>query len=269
MSDLHAAIEHFENNPALRREFAYTLQAMKDARDALVQKQTVIDEMLESLDEAKFTEPELRAKLDKQRQRIEQLEKQVYLAGHWSCPKCKFYLVSTNLHVSSGGFSANNEPQQCANGCGPMWKVTHEQSADTMVDRCEKQTDRIEQLEAAFGRLLMQLANNTKVAVKMFDEIIEAKQVLETAGDTLPPQPQEDIAFTFVKRIAKQPLIEELPEEAEGGDPESAYNIIVYEARYALNKIAPQSVGVRCKFCEAIIGDPEVPHKCIFEPARD
>ena len=35
MSDLHAAIEHFENSPALRREFAYTLQAMKDARDAL------------------------------------------------------------------------------------------------------------------------------------------------------------------------------------------------------------------------------------------
>ena len=39
MSDLHAAIEHFENSPALRREFAYTLQAMKDARDALEQAQ--------------------------------------------------------------------------------------------------------------------------------------------------------------------------------------------------------------------------------------
>ncbi len=37
MSDLHAAIEHFENSPGLRREFAYTLQAMKDARDALEQ----------------------------------------------------------------------------------------------------------------------------------------------------------------------------------------------------------------------------------------
>ncbi len=46
--------------------------------------------------------------------------------------------------------------------------------------------ERIEQLEAAFGRLLMQLANNTKVAVKMFDEIIEAKQVLETAGESTP-----------------------------------------------------------------------------------
>jgi len=39
MSDLHAAIEHFENSPALSREFAYTLQAMKDARDALEQAQ--------------------------------------------------------------------------------------------------------------------------------------------------------------------------------------------------------------------------------------
>ena len=132
-----------------RATFKHRAKKLRQAAAALVQKQAVIDDLLESLDEAKFTEPELRAKLDKQRQRIEQLEKQVYLAGHWSCPKCKFYLVSTNLHVSSGGFSANNEPQQCANGCGPMWKVTHEQSADTMVDRCEKQTDRIEQLEVA------------------------------------------------------------------------------------------------------------------------
>ena len=44
---------------------------------ALVQKQTVIDEMLESLDEAKFTEPELRAKLDKQRHHIKRLKKEI------------------------------------------------------------------------------------------------------------------------------------------------------------------------------------------------
>ena len=44
---------------------------------ALVQKQTVIDEMLESLDEAKFTEPELRAKLDKQRHNIKRLKKEI------------------------------------------------------------------------------------------------------------------------------------------------------------------------------------------------
>ena len=84
MSDLHAAIEHFENSPALRREFAYTLQAMKDARDALEQAQetndfqaSTITDLMESLDEAKYDEPELRAKLDKQRQQIKQLKKEI------------------------------------------------------------------------------------------------------------------------------------------------------------------------------------------------
>ena len=49
MSDLHAAIEHFENSPALRREFAYTLQAMKDARNALEQKDVQIEDLEETL----------------------------------------------------------------------------------------------------------------------------------------------------------------------------------------------------------------------------
>lgn len=87
-------------------------------------------------------------KRGEQQREIERLERLVYLPGHWSCPKCHFYLVSTNLHMASGGFSANDEPQQCANGCGPMWRVTHEQSANTMVDRCDKQQERIEELEA-------------------------------------------------------------------------------------------------------------------------
>ena len=99
------------------------------------------------------------AALEQATTEVGRLGKLVYLAGHWSCPKCDFYLVSTNLHVPSGGFSANREPQACANGCGPMWRVTHEQSANTMVDRCEKQTDRIEQLEAAGQRSLQWLAS--------------------------------------------------------------------------------------------------------------
>ena len=96
---------------------------------------------------------QVRAALEQATAEVGRLEKLVYLAGHWSCPKCDFYLVSTNLHVPSGGFSANREPQACANGCGPMWRVTHEQSANTMVDRCEKQADHIEQLEAAICEL--------------------------------------------------------------------------------------------------------------------
>ena len=74
------------------------------------------------------------------------LEAKIYLPGHWRCPKCKFYCVSTNIHVDSGGFSANEEPQQCANGCGPLWRVTHEESANEMVERCETLVAQVKRL---------------------------------------------------------------------------------------------------------------------------
>ena len=51
-------------------ELEHRLQA---ARDALEQKDTTIADLVESLGEANYDEPELRSKLDKQRQRIELL----------------------------------------------------------------------------------------------------------------------------------------------------------------------------------------------------
>lgn len=73
---------------------------------------------------------------------VERLEKLVYVPGHWKCAKCGFYLVSNNLHVPSGNVSANNDPQQCANGCGPMWRVTERdggnQAAQNHIDFREK-----------------------------------------------------------------------------------------------------------------------------------
>ena len=64
-------------NPPRPPSWQDDIDKVRRLRDALVQKQTVIDEMLESLDEAKFTEPELRAKLDKQRHHIKRLKKEI------------------------------------------------------------------------------------------------------------------------------------------------------------------------------------------------
>jgi hypothetical protein len=44
----------------------------------------------------------------------------------------------------------------------------------------------------------------------------------------------------WIQRIAKQPLLDEMPEEYEGGDPEGAYDSIVIEARDALAKLQEQ-----------------------------
>ena len=52
----------------------FSQEDLDKAADALEQKDAVIADLTESLDEAKYDEPELRSKLDKQRQRIEQLK---------------------------------------------------------------------------------------------------------------------------------------------------------------------------------------------------
>jgi hypothetical protein len=73
---------------------------------------------------------------------IERLEALVYVPGHWRCAKCDFYMVSTSIHVPSGQFSANNQPQQCANGCGPMWRVTEREAGNKLADQLEAARDR-------------------------------------------------------------------------------------------------------------------------------
>lgn len=77
-------------------------------------------------------------RLQEQVQQLErekgELEKLVYVPGLWKCAKCDCVTVSTNLHVNSGTFSANKEPQRCPNDCGPMWRVTHKDNADELLE---------------------------------------------------------------------------------------------------------------------------------------
>lgn len=62
----------------------------------------------------------------------------IYIPGIFRCAKCDLDLVSTNLHVPGGGMSANDKPQRCPNGCGPLWRVTykeHYHRGDETIDR--------------------------------------------------------------------------------------------------------------------------------------
>jgi hypothetical protein len=71
------------------------------------------------------------------RAELERLERLVYVPGLWRCAKCRCHLTVTNIHVASGQFSAGTEPQQCPNGCGPMWRVTEREAGNQLVDRLE------------------------------------------------------------------------------------------------------------------------------------
>ena len=77
---------------------------------------------------------------------IERLESLVYVPGLWRCPKCQLNLVSNTLHAGPGLVSANNNPQQCVNGCGPMWRVTERDAGNDLIDRAEKHRAEIERL---------------------------------------------------------------------------------------------------------------------------
>ena len=67
-----------------------------------------------------------------------------------------------------------------------------------------------------------------KAFFQHIDEINALKHALDAASS------EGAIMRKFVERWAKQPTIMELPDECEGGDPESAYNSAVYEARECL-----------------------------------
>lgn len=82
----------------------------------------------------------LRAGADAMEER-DRLAKLVYVPGLRKCAKCGCSLVTTNLYAETGQMSANNEPQPCPNGCGPMWPVTERDAGNRLIDDMEKVID--------------------------------------------------------------------------------------------------------------------------------
>ena len=74
------------------------------------------------------------------------LEELAYVPGAWRCPKCSLRLIAQTLHMQDGGMSANNQPQACANGCGPMWRVTEREDRQDAQRFANEQTDKLNAL---------------------------------------------------------------------------------------------------------------------------
>lgn len=60
-----------------------------------------------------------------------------YVPGHLTCPKCNMLLVKNTLYMKSGTVGANREPDNCMNGCGPMWRVTWKDHAKKLLESLE------------------------------------------------------------------------------------------------------------------------------------
>lgn len=94
----------------------------------------------------------IREQYDILKEQIQQLKAErdglKYVPGLFRCPKCNFVNVVTNLNAKDGSFSANNEPRQCANGCGPMWRITYKEELKTLSDIADDLSDKNRDLEA-------------------------------------------------------------------------------------------------------------------------
>lgn len=98
--------------------------------------------------------------------RIAALETEVYCPGLWKCAKCGFGMVCKVIDMSAAILGANNSPQQCMNGCGPMWRVTERTNRIEMQDGYEAATLQLSDLkaraEAAERALAEARANNER-----------------------------------------------------------------------------------------------------------
>lgn len=90
-----------------------------------------------------YTAKTLTDRAEKAEARVVELEKLVYVPGVWKCAKCGLRLVSSTLNAHSGSVTANSEPQQCPNGCGPLWRVTERDAGNDLCDRLDKCADEL------------------------------------------------------------------------------------------------------------------------------
>jgi hypothetical protein len=76
-----------------------------------------------------------------------ELEKVKFVPGHFECAKCHFVLIAKIISVSTGTIGANTKPQLCANGCGPMWRVTWKDLAKKNSESCERLFEQLKAME--------------------------------------------------------------------------------------------------------------------------
>lgn len=82
--------------------------------------------------------------VDTLKARIVELEAQVFVPGLHRCAKCGCKTVCNTLNAVTGTIRADSKPQDCPNGCGPMWPVTEREAGNDMADRLEALTPREE-----------------------------------------------------------------------------------------------------------------------------
>lgn len=120
---------------------------------------------------------------DWSRERFEKIivekDAKIFRQGVWRCPKCNFRCISQTLYMKSGSVGPNSKPQECSNGCGPLWKVTWEEetksaekTSNELFDKLAERDRVIEKLKIRFKTISkMKEARNNRV--ELYEECLE------------------------------------------------------------------------------------------------
>lgn len=66
-----------------------------------------------------------------------------YVPNKLRCAKCNFELERLTMNANTGAVGiGTNEPERCPNGCGPLWRVTWEQEAQSYAKAMNEWADR-------------------------------------------------------------------------------------------------------------------------------
>lgn len=77
-----------------------------------------------------------------------------YVPNKLRCAKCNFELERLTLNANTMAVGiGTNEPERCPNGCGPLWRVTWEQEAQSYAKAMNDWADRAIAAEAKLRAL--------------------------------------------------------------------------------------------------------------------
>jgi hypothetical protein len=145
------------------------------------------------------------------------MKQEKYVPGHWECKKCEFYLVSKILYVQSGSIGSNDSPNQCANGCGPMWRISWTDHVRKVIEGVDALADERNQLRAENAQMKEKLAvaeeelgfyangANYKEGSGSAPKFgCEFGQVIERSYPAIPGDDSGDLARAAIERVRGQ-----------------------------------------------------------------
>lgn len=110
----------------------------------------------------------------------------IYVPGHWTCPKCKFSLVQRTLWAQSGAITEHDKPgEKCRNCDTPLWRVTWKAQAQENLDRAMTEIKRVR----ALTNLMREWQSMYKIHtanVMRFEAILHKERFDDEEGTSLP-----------------------------------------------------------------------------------